>query len=61
MNKSELIDALYCAPEEHVMIEINGQLYEIEGTGSEDAEFDGFDTVYPACVTIKVKYDNTEH
>ena len=58
MNKSELIDALFSAPEEEVLIEIDNQLQEIAGFGHAAAEFDGFCTVYPACITIKIKEDN---
>lgn len=61
MNKLKLIDALLSSDEEDVLIEIDDQLYEIDGFGHEDAAFDGFDTAYPEAITIKVKYDNTEH
>lgn len=36
------------------MVEIDDALYEIE-IGHEDEAFDGFDTVYPACLTLKAK------
>lgn len=54
MKKLELIEILCCASEEEVLIEIDDTLYEIE-VGHEDEAFDGFDTLYPACLTIKAK------
>lgn len=54
MKTSELIEILCSASEEEVMVEINDALYEIE-IGHEDEAFDGFDTVYPACLTLKAK------
>ena len=54
MKTSELIEILCCASEEEVLIEIDDTLYEIE-VGHQDEVFDGFDTVYPACLTIKAK------
>lgn len=54
MKTSELIEILYSASEEDVMVEIDDALYEIE-IGHEDEAFDGFDTVYPACLTLKAK------
>lgn len=54
MKTSELIEILYSASEEEVMVEIDDALYEIE-IGHEDEAFDGFDTVYPACLTLKAK------
>lgn len=54
MKTSELIEILCCASEEEVLIEIDDTLYEIE-VGHEDEAFDGFDTLYPACLTIKAK------
>lgn len=59
MNKLKLIDALSCSDEEDVLIEIDGQMYEIDGFGHADEEFDGFDTVYPEAITIKVKKDES--
>ena len=54
MKKSELIELLYSANEEEVYIDIDGTLYEIEIGHCEEA-FDGFDTVYPACLSLKAK------
>lgn len=54
MKKLELIEILCSASEEEVLIEIDDTLYEIE-VGHEDEAFDGFDTLYPACLTIKAK------
>ena len=54
MKKLELIEILCSASEEEVLIEIDNTLYEIE-VGHQDEVFDGFDTVYPACLTIKAK------
>ena len=52
MKTSDLIEILCSASEEEVLIEIDDTLYEIE-VGHEDEAFDGFDTLYPACLTIK--------
>lgn len=54
MKTSELIEILCSASEEEVLVEIDDTLYEIE-VGHEDEAFDGFDTLYPACLTIKAK------
>lgn len=54
MKKLELIGILCSASEEEVLIEIDDTLYEIE-VGHQDEAFDGFDTLYPACLTIKAK------
>ena len=54
MKTSDLIEILCSASEEEVLIEIDDTLYEIE-VGHEDEAFDGFDTLYPACLTIKAK------
>ncbi len=54
MKKSELIRHLSSASEEEVYIEVEGTLYDID-FGHEDEKFDGFYTVYPACLTLKPK------
>ena len=54
MKKSDLIELLYSASEEEVLIEIDDVLYEIEIDHIEET-FDGFDTVYPACLALKIK------
>ena len=54
MRKSELIRLLSSSDEEEVYIDIDGTLYDIE-TGYVDEVFDGFDTVYPAYLTLKAK------
>lgn len=54
MKTSKLIEILCSASEDEVLIEIDDTLYEIE-VGHQDEAFDGFDTVYPACLTIKAK------
>ena len=54
MKKSELIELLYSANEEEVYIDIDDTLYEIEIGHCEEA-FDGFDAVYPACLSLKAK------
>ena len=54
MKKLKLIEILCSASEEEVLVEIDGTLYEIE-VGHQDEVFDGFDTLYPACLTIKAK------
>ena len=56
MRRSELIKLLSLSDEEEVYIEIDNTLYDIE-TGHVDEVFDGFDTVYPACLTLKAKED----
>lgn len=54
MKISELIEMLYSVSEEEVLVEIDDTLYEIE-LGHQPEIFDGFDTVYPACLTFKPK------
>ena len=54
MKTSDLIELLSSANEEEVFMEINDTLYEIE-MGYQEEMFDGFDTVYPACLTLKPK------
>lgn len=54
MKISELIERLYSADEEEVLIEIDDTLYEIE-FGHIEESFDGWDTAYPATLTIKKK------
>lgn len=54
MNKYELIDLLCSNDDEEVFIEIDGVLYDIE-IGHQEETFDGFDTVYPASITLKPK------
>lgn len=56
MNKSELINLLYSNSEEELYIEKDGYLYEIE-IGHQEEQFDGFDTVYPACIVLKPQED----
>lgn len=56
MNKLELIEQLYSSDEEEVFIEIDDTLYEIE-IGHQEETFDGFDTVYPASLTLKPKQE----
>lgn len=56
MKTSELIEILCCASEEEVYVEIDDTLYEIE-IGHQDEAFDGFDTVYPASITLKPQND----
>lgn len=54
MKTSELIEILCSASEEEVYVGIDDTLYEVE-IGHQAEAFDGFDTVYPACLTIKAK------
>ena len=54
MKKLEFIEIICSASEEEVLVEIDDTLYEIE-VGHEEEAFDGFDTLYPACLTIKAK------
>ena len=56
MNKYDLINALSLCEEDEVFIDINGTLYEIDKElGHEEQKFDGFDTLYPAAIVLKVK------
>lgn len=54
MNKSELIELLLSSDEEEVFVEIDGWLHEIV-VEHRDAAFDGFDTVFPAAISLKAK------
>lgn len=54
MKISDLIELLYSVDEEEVFVEIDDTMYEIE-VGHQEEMFDGFDTVYPACLTLKPK------
>lgn len=58
MKKSELIRLLSSSEEKEVLLEDeDGWMHEIE-IGHKEETFDGFDTVYPAVLTIK-KHSNT--
>lgn len=52
MNKSELINLLLSSDEEDIRIDVDDILYDFE-IGHEEESFDGFDAVYPACLTLK--------
>lgn len=54
MNRLELIELLSSASEDEVFIDSEGLLFDIE-IGHEDEVFDGFSSVYPACLTLKLK------
>lgn len=54
MNKSELIELLYSAEEDEVLIDVDGTLYEIEIDHIPES-FDGFYTLYPAAISLKPK------
>lgn len=55
MKVSELIKVLYSSSEEEVFIKFeDGLLDEIEVEHIEE-QFDGFDTVYPAAIALKVR------
>ena len=54
MKISDLIETLYSVDEEEVYVNIDGVLYEIEIEHHEEI-FDGFDSVYPGCISIKAK------
>lgn len=54
MEKSQLISILEQMGEEEIFVEIDGTLYDIE-IGQVEEVFDGFDTVYPACISLKAK------
>lgn len=54
MKISDLIETLYSVDEEEVYVNIDGVLYEIEIEHQEEI-FDGFDTVYPSCISVKAR------
>ena len=54
MKISELIELLYSVDEEEAFVNLDGELYEIDIEHHEEV-FDGFDTVYPSCVSFKAK------
>lgn len=54
MKISDLIETLYSVDEEEVYVNIDGVLYEIEIEHHEET-FDGFDTVYPSCISVKAR------
>lgn len=54
MKISELIELLYSVDEEEVFVNLDGELYEIDIEHHEET-FDGFDTVYPSCISFKAK------
>lgn len=55
MKKSELIRTLCSSSEEEVYIKApDGLLDDIEIEHIEE-QFDGFDTVHPACIALKAK------
>lgn len=56
MNRLELIELLSSASEDEVFIDSDGFLYDIE-IGHESGQFDGFYTIYPACLTLKPKQE----
>lgn len=60
MNKSEMIDLLLSSDDKDVLVDVDGILYDFE-IGHEDECFDGFDTVYPACLTLKPINDETRN
>ena len=54
MKISDLIEILYSANEDEVMIDVDDTIYDFE-LGHEEEQFDGFDTVHPAILTLKPK------
>lgn len=54
MNKSELIELLLSSDEEEVFVEIDGWQHEVV-VEHHEATFDGFDTVFPASISLKAK------
>lgn len=54
MNKSELIELLLLSDEEEVFVEIDGWQHEVV-VEHHEATFDGFDTVFPASISLKAK------
>lgn len=55
MKTSELIEALYSCPEDEVFIKADDGLLDDIIIEHVEEQFDGFDTVTPACVALKRK------
>lgn len=60
MNKYELIDLLSSSDEEDVYIQAEDGLLDDFSVEHVEEQFDGFDTVYQACIKLVVK-NNTGH
>ena len=55
MNKLELIRLLYSSDEENVYIQAEDGLLDDFVVEHVEEQFDGFDTVYPAAIKLRVK------
>lgn len=61
MKKSKLIELLYSVDEEDVTVEVDGQLYDISpDLGHEEEHFDGFCSVFPATVFLRLTDEENE-
>lgn len=61
MKKSKLIELLSSADEEYVQIEVDGMLYNIDPElGHEEERFDGFYSVFPATVFLRLTDEENE-
>lgn len=61
MKKSKLIELLYSADEEDVTVEVDGLLYDISPElGHEEERFDGFCSVSPATVFLRLTDEENE-
>lgn len=58
MKISELIEALYSCPEDEVFIKADDGLLDDIIIEHVDEQFDGFDTVQPACLALRRKEAN---
>ena len=61
MNKYELIDLLSSSDEEDVYIEAEDVLLDDFSVEHVEDQFDGFDTVYPSCIKLVAKKNNSGH
>ena len=59
MNKYELIDLLSSSDEEDVYIEAEDGLLDDFSVEHVEEQFDGFDTVYPSCIKLVAKKNNS--
>lgn len=55
MKTSELIETLYSCPEDEVFIKADDGLLDDFTIEHVDEQFDGFDTVQPACLALRRK------
>lgn len=55
VKTSELIEALYSCPEDEIFIKADDGLLDDFTIEHVDEQFDGFDTVQPACLALRRK------